>query len=89
MMGQQIDHNILENFGKDCAHEGFKAQCNVTRLTEVEGGPVTGYRADLEISCDNCGKPFIFPGIPGGYTPSYPTVNVDQTELRIPIKPII
>lgn len=79
----------LGNFGKPCDHTNFKANCDVTRLTEGEGGPVTGYRADLKIECEKCGLPFVFPGVPFGYTPAHPTVSVDQVELRLPIKPLI
>lgn len=73
----------------DCKHENFKVECNVSRLTEVEGGPVTGYTTDITIHCADCFKPFQWVGVPLGYSPNQPMVNFDATELRAPIKPVI
>lgn len=71
-----------------CEHKIFKAQVNVARLTESdESEVVTGYRADIEITCAECFMPFVFVGVPGGYSPGYPTVNVEGDELRVPIRP--
>jgi hypothetical protein len=71
-----------------CKHESFKSEVKVNRLTETEGGPVTGYLAEIEITCADCFKPFEFIGLPGGLLNGKPTTNVDGNELRVPIKPL-
>lgn len=44
----------------ECAHMRFRSQANVFRLSEIEGGPITGYTAEIKIACDDCGLPFRF-----------------------------
>lgn len=71
-----------------CDHQQFFAKADVTRLTEEEDrSKITGYRVELSINCSICGKAFEFVGIPGGYNPSFPTVNVGGTTLRAPLIP--
>lgn len=70
-----------------CKHEEFKAVVGVHRLTETEGGPVTGYTADVNIKCLQCGLPFRFRGFQAGSHFAEPRVSVDSTELRAPIEP--
>lgn len=70
-----------------CLHENFKAVVSVTRLSDVEGGEITNYAADIKIKCDQCGKPFEFVGVSAGLSKKHPTTNIDSTELRAPIRP--
>jgi len=71
-----------------CDHKQFIGKVNVTRLTDNDKSTtVTGYRVDLFVHCQECGLPFEFIGVPGGYNPNFPTVNFNGTELRCPIKP--
>jgi hypothetical protein len=71
-----------------CEHLNFQANVKVTRLTDNENeNVVTGYSADMKICCVDCGIPFEFIGVPGGYSPIQPMVSFDATELRVPIKP--
>ncbi len=79
----------MKNFGKDCEHKEFKANANVFRMPEEEGGVIKSYSCDLKIECAECGMPFMFKGVPFGLTPAQPTMSIDRTELRIPIEPII
>lgn len=72
-----------------CDHKNFKAQCDVTRLTNPEGDTITGYTTDISIMCSDCFKPFQFIGVPMGSSPIQPMCNFDGTELRAPIKPVI
>lgn len=72
---------------QDCQHEQFECMAKVGRLTDGDNGPVAGYTADIRIRCIQCGIPFEFIGVPGGYSPAQPMVNFDATELRAPIKP--
>lgn len=71
-----------------CKHFNFETDTSVSRLHE-DGTPedITGYRLDLIVRCVDCGLPFEFVGLPGGYHINNPTVNFDATELRCPIKP--
>ena len=70
-----------------CLHTRFVSGVAISRLTETDGGPVTGYSADIRIKCATCGARFRFLGTPAGYHPAHPMVNVDGTELRAPIAP--
>lgn len=70
-----------------CAHEQFKCDCKVARLSEIEAGPITGYQLDIEVKCVQCGLQFRFRGIPAGNDPDFPRTSIDGTELRAPIEP--
>ena len=70
-----------------CQHAGFSVQANVTRLTDGDGGPVTGYTTDITVKCADCGLPFRWLGLPGGSHHSEPRVSADALELRAPIEP--
>lgn len=73
----------------DCKHENFVTHAKVIRLTDSDDDQtVTGYRAEIEIICNDCKKPFKFIGLHPGYHINGPTTNLDQNELRIPIEPI-
>lgn len=76
-----------ENTKKDCQHFNFVGSVRVGRLTDGDDGPVNGYTADIKIKCHDCGLPFEFIGVPGGYSPGQPMCNFDATELRAPIRP--
>ncbi len=73
---------------EDCTHLNFFSDVKVCRLTEVEGGPVTGYSMDVQVYCKDCMRPFQFIGLPYGYSPSKPMMSMDATEARMPIKPV-
>jgi hypothetical protein len=72
---------------RPCPHEDFAAQVEVNRLTAGEGGPVTGYSADITIRCIGCGEPFRWTGCPAGLSPARPMVSPDEETLRAPIRP--
>lgn len=71
----------------DCAHNQFKTVGRVARLTDGDGGPVTGYAVDFTVTCVECGTPFCFIGMDAGSSPRKPMVSVDATEVRMPIAP--
>lgn len=71
----------------ECKHENFQIGCGVNRLSEIEGGPITHYSADIGISCADCGMKFRFKGLGIGLSTSMPTVSADGVELRCPIGP--
>jgi hypothetical protein len=71
-----------------CQHLNFETGAKVGRLFKEDNPEViTEYRLDLMVRCKDCGLPFEFVGLPGGYNPGFPTTNFDATELRCPIKP--
>ena len=70
-----------------CAHEQFKSMVRVGRLSEVEGGPITGYTADVHIECAECGLPFRFIGKKFGSSAFEPMLSADGLELRAPLEP--
>jgi hypothetical protein len=72
---------------RPCPHENFAAAVEVNRLAEVEGGPVTGYSADITVRCADCDEPFRWIGCPAGLSPAQPMVSVDEATLRAPIRP--
>jgi hypothetical protein len=72
-----------------CEHAKFHAQVNVTRLTDGDGGRVTGYTSEITIKCADCGLPFRFLGLPFGSHYAEPRLSVDSLTLRAPLEPAI
>ena len=72
---------------KKCDHSVFIADVKVLRLTDKEGGPVTGYSSEINVHCDLCGLAFRFVGVKAGSSPFEPRVSADATELRAPLEP--
>lgn len=70
-----------------CKHEEFEAYTSVSRLTDEEGGPVTGYAFSVSVRCKHCKMPFQFRGSNIGISLTEPTVSFDQRELRCEIEP--
>jgi len=66
----------------DCKHEDFRADIAVNRL-EDSGAFV----ADIRIHCTQCKEPFVFPPLPVGLVCDEARINMDGTELRLPLKP--
>lgn len=71
-----------------CVHEDFACLVEVNRLTDVEGGPVVGYSADIRIECAHCHEPFCFRGVPLGLSQFAPTGSFDGQTLTAPIHPM-
>jgi hypothetical protein len=71
----------------ECLHLEFEARVDVLRLTKIEGGPATGYTADVQIRCKRCKIPFRFKGLPTGSYLNSPSISVCGEELRAPIEP--
>lgn len=71
----------------DCEHGKTRIDVRITRLTNGDNGPVTGWAADIGLTCSDCGAQFKFLGLPAGIHPTQPRVSLDGTELRIPIEP--
>lgn len=70
-----------------CDHENFRADVEIHRLASVENGPITGYSADIRVSCVDCGEVFRWIGAPTGLSPRHPAVSLDGAELHAPLRP--
>lgn len=70
-----------------CPHENYACVVTVGRLSEVDGGPITNYSAEVKVTCAECGEPFRFIGTPAGISSDFPTVDVAETTLFAPIAP--
>lgn len=71
-----------------CPHEKFGVETTVNRLSDVDGGPITSFSANIKIICMTCGEQFVWIGpMPVGVDPRRPAISVDGTELRAPIRP--
>ena len=66
----------------ECEHLDFEASVTVNRLEDVGR-----FAADVHIECRECGRPFLFVGLPGGLALDHPTVSVGWTEAHLPIQP--
>mgnify|MGYP001006398901 CR=1 FL=1 len=71
----------------DCVHMNFAASVGVGRLTQTEGGPVTGYVAEIRVNCADCGKRFQFLGLEPGYDNQGARVSLDGLEANIALAP--
>lgn len=69
-----------------CEHTNFSSTVEVYRLAD-EKGNITGYSASVVVKCVECSLPFRFLGLQRGLDMKKPMVNVDETELRVPIEP--
>lgn len=70
-----------------CEHERFQAKVDVNRLTKVEGGPVTGYVAEVTVWCLDCAKKFQFLGLEPGYDTQGARVSLDGLEANLALLP--
>lgn len=70
-----------------CDHNNFTANVDVIQITDDEGN-ITSYQAEIEVTCADCYAPMQFLGLPAGANLENPTVSVDGTQLRQPIKPV-
>ena len=76
------------NPDRACPHDDFATDTTVNRLAKSDGDPtIVGYSADLRIECIGCGEKFRFIGVQVGLSPHRPMCSVDETDLRIPIRP--
>lgn len=72
-----------------CKHTEFSAMVGVHRLTKGEeaDSPVRAYVAKITVKCAECGEPFQFLGLPGGYSMDGATVSVDCLIANLAIAP--
>lgn len=64
-----------------CTHENFAAQVDVNRM--MDEGAITGFLAEIHVTCADCGEPFGWRGVRCGISVHGPPMrNADATELR-------
>ena len=68
-----------------CQHENFEAVVTVHRVADPD--QPMHFMADLSIRCAACRQKFRFIGVDAGLSFEKPRVNVDGTELNMPIEP--
>ena len=66
-----------------CEHENFRSTVVVNRL--VNGH--LDFSADVKIKCADCGRPFVFLGLPRGLALKGAAISFDAQEARLTIKP--
>jgi hypothetical protein len=72
----------------NCKHLHFEIGHQVGRLTDQDDSEkVNSFTLDLMVRCADCGLPFEFVGMPGGFSSQQPMCNFDAKEARIPIRP--
>lgn len=88
ILAAQIDRDARgADRRKPCEHFNFVATTQVFRLSDVAGGPITGFTMDVTVKCGDCGLPFRFKGLPFGSHPHEPRLSADSETLRAPIEP--
>ena len=70
-----------------CEHFNFGAHVKVNRLSKEEGGPITGYTAEITVECVDCGTSFQFLGLPPGYDTQGATVSIDAKQANLALAP--
>ncbi len=71
----------------DCQHGDFITITNIFRTSRAKGGPITGYTAEINIRCSECGQEFRWIGLDIGSSPYEPMTSFGGTVLRAPITP--
>lgn len=86
---QTIEREVRERDGTmDCPHMNFRADVRVGRhLDDKTETHVIGYSAEINVKCQECGKPFQFLGLPMGVDTHGARVSVDGLEARLAISP--
>lgn len=72
---------------RGCEHTDFAVHAEISRITDVDDGPVTAYAADIRVECIHCGTPFLWTGVPTGLSAKHPTVSIDGQTLIAPMRP--
>lgn len=78
---------------KDCKHEQFRIGADIGRIlkdgtdtNDPEQEPAY-YSASIRVTCQNCGDPFEFVGLPFGFSPYRPTMSLDGREMHVSVMP--
>jgi hypothetical protein len=85
---QQHAHESLLD-PDECPHEHFGANVEISRLTDVDDGPVVGYNADVTAWCAQCGVALVWfgNGLPVGMVRDRPAISVNGQEIHLPCRP--
>ena len=74
---------------RPCPHENFSADVDINRIYggNEPGAPITAFMADIRVRCADCDEPFRWSGAQAGVSHQRPMCSVDETELRVPLRP--
>lgn len=73
---------------RPCPHENFDADVIVNRIVRSEADPtVSGFNADITVSCRDCQEPFRWTGLQAGMSPARPMCTPDEQTMRAPLRP--
>lgn len=73
----------------NCEHRTFLINANINRLLAKEDEePPVRYVAEIRITCEDCGKPMRFVGLPIGMDMTGASVSPDGQEGRFSIYPV-
>ncbi len=67
-----------------CEHEKFRSTVAVNRMVT---GQQIDFMADVKVKCVDCGRPFVFLGLPKGLAFKGAAVSFDAEEVRLAIEP--
>lgn len=76
-------------FGDACMHDLFTARVAVVGVAEIDGGPVTGFIAQVQVICATCQVRFRFGALAPGFSTVKPTTNIDGSEVYLPMAPLV
>jgi hypothetical protein len=66
---------------KDCPHARLDVKLNIAHF-----GDTNIKYLEITATCEVCDRPMTFRGVPDmGQSPDKPMVNIDATEIRLPI----
>lgn len=65
-----------------CPHKQFDCNVNIARIEDIGR-----FMAEVRVTCQQCGTPFRFIGLPAGMDYNSPCVSMDACELRAPVAP--
>jgi hypothetical protein len=75
------------NPDRACPHEDFHVQANIGRIEPDSNGMPKAFICEISVSCQQCGEPFRFTGVPAGLSFAHPMVDVAETTLHAPVRP--
>lgn len=58
---------------------------DIGRILDKEDGILVGFESSIRVFCAECQEPLQFIGLPIGYSPRQPMVDVSGHELRAPL----
>lgn len=95
LAGILSQRNVLQHMDRkknlmkeSCKHIHFSSSVYVNRIVEKEDDQdAKSFSICVKINCADCREPFVFMGLPFGYSEWQPSMSPDRIEARLPIAP--